>query len=112
MGIPVYKGQPTAVSAPWAAIRYPAKYGGIVIFCFLRDVTVLLIASYFVFKPAHVLAEAFTLEEGVFWEVAGVCFFVAVILEDVVAGLVEVVLVLMVCSVVFFALDTGVVIFF
>ena len=112
MEIQVYVGQPTAVSAPLAATRYPAKYGGIVIFFFLRDVIVLLMASYFVCNPAHVLAEAFGFEEGVFLGVAAVCFFVAAVFGFVAAGLVEVVLVVTVCSVVFFALDTGVLIFF
>ena len=70
------------------------------------------ITSYLAFRLAQVLAEAFTVEEEDFLEVVVVCFFFDAVLERVVIGLVEVVLVLVVWSVLFSALGVEVVIAF
>lgn len=78
----------------------------------MRDAISFIITSYLAFRLAQVLAEAFTVEEESFPEVAVVCFFVAAVLERIGVGLVEVILVLVVWSVLFSALDIGVVIAF
>ncbi len=111
---PIYAAHSAADNAAPAATSYPARYGGILICCFLRAAISFSVVSYLAFRTGQMMAETSTAKELVFWEVAAVRLLVVVVVfVGVGVGLVELCFVVMVWNELFCVLlESGVVAIF
>ena len=110
---PIYAAHSAADNATPAATSYPARYGGILICCFLRAAISFSVVPYLAFRTGQMMAETSTAKELVYWEVAAVRLLVAVVFVGVGVDLVELCFVVMVWNELFCALlESGVVAIF